>query len=352
MANSFSQLQSSIPVITEYAKFLSTARGCISDQVAPPLRPQVFNAAAQPNFLEAYVEIWTNYGTYLPKDTIRANGMEANRLRSAAVGTRSVECFPHALKDLITEADLNLRRQSGVGAADKYLKAKARQLYDALRMEREVAVASYVTTYTNYDSSSLYATLSSGSRWNEVNGDPLGNFITAFQAVQNMGCLVTDIAMDSAVWQALSIHDQLTKLLKVSDGLVSRPVLEGYLTTIAGNPVKIHVNWSRYDSSGTMTSPWSDYVVFYSSGQQMLPPEKRSDGDIPFADMADDEFPASFRTVMPAPMSYKIIDKPELDHNGAYELEAQVSYGVTSALIDNTTDKKFIGAYLLIDTLA
>lgn len=349
MANSIAELQSVIPILPEYLSLLKPW-GYIGDYVAAPLNPLGGQTDDQGTF-KYNLEVWSDMGDELAVDTKRAIGMEASQSEDPTPGVVEVKCFPHARKTLITETELASRRLAGPGAAERLVFARSEKVFNVLRAVREYTVSNFVTTHGNYNASFTSA-LSGTAQFSDATSDPLDTFVTVATACRKVP--IDSIAIDFAVYLKLIQHPQIVALLKSTDGQASKGFLELELGKIFRRPVSLHVATATYNAANTTF--WGKHMVFYTTG---VNPEmndtvskKVGNQSLPMSEFSTSEYPASFRTIMPGMLSSKIIDRPEKDHKGAYELELQGTWAVASALIDAVGTNKVNGAYLLRDVIA
>lgn len=102
-----------------------------------------------------------------------------------------------------------------------YMLSEARAIKvvtEQLMLAREKRIAAAVTLSTNYPTA-LYSAIASGSRWNETNGDPQGDAMTARSAVLTAcGKSPNAMAIDSITLNKMRVSPAFREAIKYTNG--------------------------------------------------------------------------------------------------------------------------------------
>lgn len=134
----------------------------------------------------------------------------------------------------------------------------------ALMLKREILAATLATTAANYPTA-LKATLADGSRWNQSNGDPENDKITADAALLNAcGRKANALAMDWLTYSKLRTSPILRSRTQYTNGgPIPDETLKAYFDVQFLNVSTIRYDTAVEGAAASMTNPWSTYVLAY-----------------------------------------------------------------------------------------
>ena len=161
-----------------------------------------------------------------------------------------------------------------VGNADAPLRpemAAIRRVMNALKLEREIRVATLLTTSGNWDSS-LYTNLAAGAKWNGgASSDPIKDLHTIIEASY---APVTGIIWSEKVEHDFVRNAQVQKYLYAKDGAAPLPTAD-QLSSVFRLPT-IYTAKMKYIASSALTYVWGNSVVLLHQPPSM-PPQDQED---------------------------------------------------------------------------
>lgn len=166
--------------------------------------------------------------------------------------------------------------QNVIANADSPLKpqlAAAKRVMNALMLEREIRVATLLTTSANFDAS-VVTTLGAAFKWNGgVSADPVADIHLLMEASYMP---VTGIVMSERVAHAFVRNPNVQKYTQYKDGVVALDSALGQIAAVLQLP-KMYRADMKYQASGTaMSYVWGNDVVLLHSPPE-IPPQDQED---------------------------------------------------------------------------
>ena len=303
-------------------------------------------------FLEADAFIGRDAFTVLPvpKGTTKVSQIDASKLRPIddSKGTNSE---PNLVDEQLFEREIKLEEKKlgrdinprDVRDADlPTLLDETRvtkMVTQMLLMNMEIRAANLVLTSGNYATANTSA-LASGSKWNEVGGDPESDLITINEALRN-GCgrsanalIIDTLTLDklrlSPVWRS---RTQYTN---------AGPIPIDLIKTYFGIS-DLFIGKARYDNSimgatRSMATVWGDDAVFFY-----------------FDPSTSLESQNAFRIYMAQPgfdTSVLVDEKRRGSAGPMRRVQVGAEYVCEKGMVESSSSSKFVSSYLLRDVVA
>lgn len=207
----------------------------------------------------------------------KENAFQRVQVAASSSGASVQEVNPALSRDTYSTVEYALGSfvptnvQSNADAPLNPLKAAVRRVMNAIYLEREIRVASLLTTAGNWDSA-LVQTLNSGTKWNGgASSDPIKDLQTA---IQNSYMPVTGIILPEPVLFAFQRNPNVQKYFAYKDSSAPLPSAS-QLSAILQLP-PIHVAKMKYLASGSLSYVWGgDAVLLHSPAAN--PPADQED---------------------------------------------------------------------------
>jgi len=147
--------------------------------------------------------------------------------------------------------------------------AAIRRVMDALRLEREIRVATLMQTGANWDST-LYTNLAAGAKWNGgASSDPLADL---HKIIESSYAPVTGIIMSELVEHDFVRNAQVQKYIYTKNGIGAVPSMGELASALKLPP--IYTAKQKYIKSGALTYVWGNDVVLIHEPAQMPPSDQ------------------------------------------------------------------------------
>jgi hypothetical protein len=229
--------------------------GFIADQVSPVVPVM--------NIKDKFVYFGTEN---LKKHSTIRDPKDTSNIMTWSMSATDYHCKPHSLAAVINDLD-----RQAIPKGENLENEAVISCMDPMMIEWEADVATLMTTYGNYASSSLYTTLTGGDQWSDDQSDIKGMIKTAKEAVKNAcGKMPNSIVLPWDVALALEDHPAIIDLRKYN----TPNLLEDLAIPKSIFGLKVFIAGSQYDTyyegqSGlSLSNIWGDYVVvFYLNPQ-------------------------------------------------------------------------------------
>lgn len=216
---------------------------------------------------------------------------------------------------------------------------KIRIVTQALMLKREDLAATLATTVANYHST-LTSAIASGSRWNEANGNPEADKVTADNALVNLcGMKANAVTMGGDTWRKLKLSPAFQDRIKYTNGgPVSLEAVKAFFEV-----EHVFIGDARVDSAvegatASIAGFWGSNVIFH-----VYNPSPNIES-VSYGHMYHFEAPFWVNTY---------IDEQRRGPAGAMKrVEVGTEYVMGRGIVISSSDSDFAGGYLFRTAVA